>query len=85
MGREELAAALRQRLGFSLTLRPSSVAHPEAGVGLFVEGEVRPGTLVALFPGVLYGRTQLAHMPNFPRVDTANPFLSCRFDQSIVD
>ncbi|GFR44470.1 hypothetical protein Agub_g5733 [Astrephomene gubernaculifera] len=81
-----VAAELRQRVGFGLELRPSSVPHPEAGTGLFVSGgDVRPGSVVAIFPGVLYGRTQLAHMPNYPRVDTDNPFLSCRYDQSIVD
>ena len=35
---------------------------------MFLEGEARAGTVVAVFPGVLYGRTQLAHMPNFPKV-----------------
>ncbi|KXZ47643.1 hypothetical protein GPECTOR_34g802 [Gonium pectorale] len=81
----EVAAALQRRLGFSLELRPSEVPHPEAGTGLFLRGEARAGAVVAIFPGVLYGRTQLAHMPNYPRVDTDNPYLSCRFDQSIVD
>ncbi|PNW86427.1 hypothetical protein CHLRE_02g086076v5 [Chlamydomonas reinhardtii] len=85
MSQSALAAALQRRGGFSLSLRPSSVPHPEAGVGVFLEGEARAGTVVAVFPGVLYGRTQLAHMPNFPKVDTDNPYLSCRYDQSIVD
>ncbi|KAG2435224.1 hypothetical protein HXX76_007306 [Chlamydomonas incerta] len=85
MTQAALAAALQRRGGFSLSLRPSSVPHPEAGVGVFLEGEARAGSVVAIFPGVLYGRTQLAHMPNYPKVDTDNPYLSCRYDQSIVD
>ncbi|GIL65077.1 hypothetical protein Vafri_18921 [Volvox africanus] len=85
MSQEQLAEALQGRIGFRLELGPSSVPHPEAGTGVFIRGEARPGSVVAIFPGVLYGRTQLAHMPNFPKVDTNNPYLSCRYDQSIVD
>ncbi|KAG2489549.1 hypothetical protein HYH03_012000 [Edaphochlamys debaryana] len=85
LSQAELAAALRRRAGFSLELRPSSVPHPEAGTGLFIQGEARAGAVVAIFPGVLYGRTQLSHMPNYPKIDTDNPYLSCRYDQSIMD
>ncbi|GLC36632.1 hypothetical protein PLESTM_000483100 [Pleodorina starrii] len=85
LSRAQLAAALQRRIGFRVELGPSSVPHPEAGTGLFIRGEARPGAVVAIFPGVMYGRTQLVHMPNFPKVDTDNPYLSCRYDQSIVD
>ncbi len=46
---------------------PDALLYDAAGAGLFLRGEARPGAVVAIFPGVLYGRTQLALMPNFPK------------------
>jgi hypothetical protein len=41
-----------------------------------LQGEALPGTVVAILPGLTYTRTQYSRMPNFPRIDTANPYLS---------
>ncbi len=38
------------------------------GLGLFVQGSVPAGGVVAILPGVVYARTQLPRMPNFPKV-----------------
>jgi len=43
------------------------------GQGLFLEGEVLPGTVVAVVPGLTYSRTQYNRMPNFPKIDAGNP------------
>lgn len=50
-----------------------------------MDGSVAPGTVVAIFPGLTYSCTQYNRMPNFPRIDTNNPYLSRRFDMDIVD
>ena len=42
--------------------------NPVAGLGLFVHGHVPMGGVVAILPGVVYSRTQLMRMPNFPKV-----------------
>jgi hypothetical protein len=39
-----------------------------AGLGLFVDGEVPVGSVVAVLPGVTYTSTQLTRMPNYPKV-----------------
>lgn len=48
--------------------RPPVLCCKQAGTGLFLRGEAKPGAVVAIFPGVVYGRTQLTHMPNYPKV-----------------
>lgn len=40
---------------------------------MFLEGEVLPGTVVAVVPGLTYSRTQYNRMPNFPKIDAGNP------------
>jgi hypothetical protein len=39
-----------------------------AGLGLFIDGEVPVGSVVAVLPGVIYTSTQLTRMPNYPKV-----------------
>ncbi|KAJ9523282.1 hypothetical protein QJQ45_024059, partial [Haematococcus lacustris] len=79
----QLSEQLRQRLGHSLRVAPSKIRG--AGLGLFLEGSVAAGALVAVVPGISYLRTQLQHMPHFPQVSLHNDFLSCRFDMTILD
>lgn len=43
---------LRQQLGFTLRVGPSTV--PEAGSGVFLDGKARIGALVGLFPGLVH-------------------------------
>jgi len=40
--------------GFRLDTRRSTVEHPEAGYGLFIEGTRRIGEVVAFYPGKIY-------------------------------
>jgi hypothetical protein len=85
LGRSALSALVRPQLGFSLQVAPSSIRHPAAGNGLFLRGEACPGTVLALVPGLSYSRTQYPRMPNYPRIDTGNPYLSRRYDMDIID
>lgn len=38
------------------------------GLGLFVQGDAPVGAVIAMTPGIMYSRTQLTHMPNYPKV-----------------
>jgi len=79
------SSLLQKSLGFSLRLGPSSIPHPEAGLGVFLQGQAPPGSIVAIVPGLAYARTQYTHMPNYPRIDLNNPYLSRRYDMTIMD
>lgn len=79
------AELLRARLGFALAVRPSTVAHADAGHGLFIAGAARPGTLVALFPGLVYAPADHRRMPGYPRVDAGNPYLAALYSRAVVD
>lgn len=37
-----------------VNLQKSRVDHPESGYGVWVEGRIIPGTVIALYPGVVY-------------------------------
>ncbi|MEW5315450.1 MAG: hypothetical protein WDW38_006877 [Sanguina aurantia] len=85
LSREVLAKAVRDGCGFSLSVRPSSIQHPEAGLGVFCDGSAPVGALVALVPGICYTRTEYERMPNYPQIDMDNSFLSSRSDMAIID
>jgi hypothetical protein len=38
-----------------------------AGLGLFLRGAAPPGSLVALFPGLVYSRQDYRRMPGYPK------------------
>ena len=57
----------------------------ERGRGLFVNGQVDPGEIVCVYPGVVYAAENLRHMPGYPKIATDNPYLVARYDGSVVD
>ncbi|KAK3235068.1 hypothetical protein CYMTET_54710 [Cymbomonas tetramitiformis] len=79
------AGALEERLGYSLHVRDSGIGTEEAGKGLYVEGTIPVGSLVCLYPGVVYRPRQYRLMANYPRVDLDNPYLLARFDGAVID
>ncbi|GAX79643.1 hypothetical protein CEUSTIGMA_g7084.t1 [Chlamydomonas eustigma] len=82
---QQLSQLIRHSLGFSLRVAPSKIDHPDAGRGVFLEGTALPGTLIALVPGLTYSRTQYKRMPNFPRIDIGNPYLSRTYEMDVID
>jgi hypothetical protein len=56
LSQQQLSSLVQQQLGYSLAVQPSRIKHHDAGMGLFVQGQVPPGALVALFPGLVYDR-----------------------------
>eukprot|EP00897_Mesotaenium_endlicherianum_P002239 jgi/Mesen1/2042/ME000149S01041 len=81
----QVSLALRRKLGFTLELKPSLVPHREAGEGLFIAGRAGPGTVLSLYPGVVYAPAQYKFMPDYPRVDRDNPYLMSRYDGVVID
>ena len=39
--------------GFALRLKKSSIDHPEAGLGVFIEGKAMTGTVLTMYSGVV--------------------------------
>jgi hypothetical protein len=77
--------ALRAAMGFSVHTRPSLI--PGAGDGVFVEGTVPPGAVVALYPGVVYLRDYVQagdHDGLFGSEDDGAYTIS-RFDGTIIN
>eukprot|EP00200_Dunaliella_tertiolecta_P017659 CAMPEP_0202415992 /NCGR_PEP_ID=MMETSP1128-20130828/38151_1 /ASSEMBLY_ACC=CAM_ASM_000463 /TAXON_ID=3047 /ORGANISM="Dunaliella tertiolecta, Strain CCMP1320" /LENGTH=503 /DNA_ID=CAMNT_0049022861 /DNA_START=66 /DNA_END=1577 /DNA_ORIENTATION=- len=85
LSQHQVSELMRKHWGHSLQVRPSTVDHPDAGLGLFVQGHAPAGAVVALLPGVVYSRTQLSRMPNFPKVALDNPYLSSTIEMNVID
>ncbi|KAK9857192.1 hypothetical protein WJX84_008062 [Apatococcus fuscideae] len=54
MSMRELSAHVQERLGYSLDVRASSIGHRDAGDGLWLQGHASVGSLIALYPGIVY-------------------------------
>jgi len=85
LNRDQVATAFREHTGFTLHLKPSGIVHKEAGTGLFIKGRAGPGTVVSMYPGVIYSPSQYRYMPGYPKVDVDNGFLISRYDGLVVD
>ena len=81
--RDDVTAEYRRRAGFSAHVAESTA--PNAGRGLFVNGQVDPGEIVCVYPGVVYAADNLRHMPGYPKIAADNPYLVARYDGSVVD
>jgi hypothetical protein len=66
--------------GFTLQTRKSRIEHEESGYGLFVDGVVCPGTVVALYPGSVYFARQLTE-----EITRDNDYMISRYDGAVVD
>lgn len=49
-----VSEALKKKLGYTLHVAPSGIAHADAGQGLWLEGRAPVGAVVALYPGLVY-------------------------------
>ncbi|KAF2308100.1 hypothetical protein GH714_035176 [Hevea brasiliensis] len=54
---------LKDIIGYTLGRKASQIPHKEAGQGLFVDGEADVGTVIALYPGVMYDGTVINAQP----------------------
>jgi hypothetical protein len=61
------------------TPTPTATPHRHPPPPTALQGHAPPGALVALFPGLVYPKELHAHLPNYPKVDTDNPYLIARW------
>lgn len=66
--------------GFELQIRKSNIDHPDSGYGVFVKGEILPGTIVALYPGTVYFPDALTEA-----VIKDNEYMISRYDDTVID
>ncbi|KAF2289366.1 hypothetical protein GH714_035420 [Hevea brasiliensis] len=81
----EVSWRLKDLIGYTLSLKPSQIPHKEAGQGLFVDGEADVGTVIALYPGVIYTPAYYRYIPGYPRVDAHNTYLTARYDGTVIN
>ncbi|CAK4084961.1 unnamed protein product [Aphanomyces euteiches] len=78
---QSLEEFIRQELGYSLSVRNSTI--PDAGRGLFLDGHAPAGTAVAFFPGTVYLSEH--YRKKYLHVVSNNPYARARFDGAIID
>tara|TARA_B100000401_G_scaffold377796_1_gene278556 strand:- start:4081 stop:5547 length:1467 start_codon:yes stop_codon:yes gene_type:complete len=64
-------------------VRPSEAIENEEG--LFLSKPATVGTVVSLYPGIVYAKQALRFLKGFPNVAKENAFLLARFDDTVVD
>lgn len=52
---------------------------------MFAKGNIAPGTVVALWPGLVYPPSELQRLPGFPDPQRFNDHLVARYDGAVVD
>ena len=66
--------------GFRLVVRRSSILHDEAGYGVFVDGAVRAGQLLALYAGLVIAPPELS-----AEIVSANDYLVSFYSGWVID
>ncbi|KAI0528726.1 hypothetical protein KFK09_001268 [Dendrobium nobile] len=85
LSRAELSCNLKDRIGYTIDVKPSQIPHEEAGLGLFVSGKSNVGSVVAFYPGIIYSPAYYRYIPGYPRVDSCNSYLITRYDDIIIN
>ena len=49
-----MTPVLQDQHGFSLTLAPSAIDHPRAGIGVWLQGRASAGSVIGFYPGIVY-------------------------------
>jgi len=83
LGAREVEERVRASVGFGLSTGPSG-AGTGAGLGLFLHGRALPGAVVAMYPGVVYPKTDHRYIPGYPNLG-GNEYLMARFDGCVLD
>ncbi|KAL8035049.1 hypothetical protein ABFX02_12G072200 [Erythranthe guttata] len=83
--RFELSQKLKDLTGYTLEIKPSQIQHKEAGLGLYLDGEADVGSVIAIYPGVIFSPAYYRYIPGYPRVDLQNPYLITRYDGTVIN
>ncbi|XP_061357230.1 uncharacterized protein LOC133301592 [Gastrolobium bilobum] len=81
----EVSQKLKDQLGYTLNVKPSQISHKDAGQGLFLDGVVDAGAVLAFYPGVVYSPAYYRYIPGYPKVDAQNPYLITRYDGNVIN
>ncbi|CAK7337997.1 unnamed protein product [Dovyalis caffra] len=81
----EVSQSLKDHIGYTLDLKPSLIPHNDAGRGLFISGEADVGTVIAIYPGVIYSPAYYRYIPGYPKVNAQNPYLITRYDGTVIN
>ncbi|KAL1500396.1 hypothetical protein AB1Y20_013053 [Prymnesium parvum] len=76
--------AQKRAFGFALRVAPSEAGHA-SGRGVFVDGAMPPGTVIALYPGVWYETEHLLQLPRAEDYFKGNEYLIARYDKVVFD
>ncbi|XP_020570673.1 uncharacterized protein LOC110017866 isoform X2 [Phalaenopsis equestris] len=85
LSRIELSSNLKDRIRYTLDVKPSQIPHKEAGLGLYLSGECNVGSVIAFYPGIIYSPAYYRYIPGYPRVDSCNSYLITRYDDIIIN
>ncbi|GJD06409.1 hypothetical protein Gasu2_08280 [Galdieria sulphuraria] len=80
---EEMSRRIEKELGFIVYRATSTI--PDAGQGLFIKGQCTVGSVVALYPGIIYFPSEWEKLPGYPYVSKYNVHLVKRQDGVIID
>ncbi|GJQ14491.1 hypothetical protein GpartN1_g6282.t1 [Galdieria partita] len=80
---EEISRRIENELGFMVYKATSTI--PDAGQGLFIKGQCTVGSVVALYPGIVYFPSEWEKLPGYPYVSKYNVHLVKRQDGVIID
>lgn len=83
--RLEVSQKLKDQIGYTLEIKPSTIQHKDAGQGLYVDGEADIGAVIAIYPGITYSPAYYPFIPGYPRVDLHNPYLITRYDGIVIN
>ncbi|XP_024031935.1 uncharacterized protein LOC112094673 [Morus notabilis] len=83
--RIEVSKRIKDLIGYTLNIKPSEIPHKEAGQGLFLNGKADVGSVIAIYPGVIYSPAYYRYIPGYPRVDAQNPYLITRYDGAVIN
>lgn len=81
----EISKLLKDRIGYTLEIKPSLIPHKDAGQGCFIEGEADVGVVLAFYPGVIYSPAFHRYIPGYPDVDAHNSYLITRYDGTVIN
>ncbi|ESQ40769.1 hypothetical protein EUTSA_v10013838mg [Eutrema salsugineum] len=81
----EVSQRLKDRIGYTLKIKPSLIPHKDAGQGCFIDGEADVGAVLAFYPGVVYSPAFHRYIPGYPNVDAHNSYLITRYDGTVIN
>ncbi|RDX73518.1 hypothetical protein CR513_46859, partial [Mucuna pruriens] len=85
LSQAEVSQNLKDQLGYTLNVKPSQISHKDAGQGVFLDGTVDVGAVVAFYPGIVYSPAYYRYIPGYPKVDALNPYLITRYDGNVIN